>query len=459
MASVTKRGNTYTIRVSLGYDGRGRQLRQSMTWKPPEGMTEKQVKKELERQKVEFEQRCMQGQYMDGTVKLSDFFQRWFNDYAKKQLKARTAAEYLRLFSRIDEALGHLRLDKIQPRHLIMFYNNLAETGVRKDFKFKPRSDFAEHMNKNRLTVLKLAELADVSAATVGSCRKGLNVSAKTAEKITAALNGVNLFSPVDENKTLSSTSVAKYHTLLSSVLSTAVNWQIITSNPCDRVKPPKKQRREAEYMDDIQTAELIKCLNSEPLQYKTIITVLLYSGMRRGELCGLEWSDVDFKNSLISISRASLYLPGHGIFDDTPKNTTSARAMKMPPVVIELLRQHRKEQTEERLKLGDRWTDTGKIFTQHNGKPIHPDTVSAWFVKFLERHGLPHIPLHGLRHTNASLMIANGMNIRTVSKRLGHSNTSTTVNIYTHAIQSADERAAQILDIILTPKAVPGKE
>ena len=458
MASVTKRGNTYTIRVSVGYDGQGKQLRQSMTWKPPEGMTERQTQKELERLKVEFEQKCLQGQYMDGSVKLSAFFQSWFNDYAKKQLKARTAAEYLRLFSRIDEALGHLRLDKIQPRHLIIFYNNLAEAGVRKDVKFKPRSDFAEYMKKNRLTVSELSRLADVSAATVGSCRKGLNVSEQSAEKITAALNA-DLFSPVDENKTLSSTSISKYHTLLSSVFATAVNWQIITSNPCDRVKPPKKHRKEAESLDEFQTAELIKCLDSEPLQYKAMITLLLYSGMRRGELCGLEWSDIDFKNSLISISRASLYLSGRGVFDDTTKNESSKRVIKVPPVVVELLKLHRKEQKAERLKLGDLWTDSGKIFTQHNGKPIHPDTVSAWFVKFLERHGLPHIPLHGLRHTNASLMIANGMNVRTVSKRLGHSNTSTTVNIYTHAIQSADERAAQILDILLNPKTAQGKE
>ena len=224
-------------------------------------------------------------------------------------------------------------------------------------------------------------------------------------------------------------------------------------------MKPPKKHRKEAESLDELQTAELIKCLDTEPLQYKTMITLLLYSGMRRGELCGLEWSDIDFKNSVISISRASLYLSGRGVFDDTTKNESSKRVIKVPPVVVELLKLHRKEQKTERLKLGDRWTNSGKIFTQHNGKPIHPDTVSAWFVKFLERHGLPHIPLHGLRHTNASLMIANGTNVRTVSKRLGHSNTSTTVNIYTHAIQSADERAAQILDILLNPKTAQGKE
>src|SRR5699024_7626353 len=107
---------------------------------------------------------------------------------------------------------------------------------------------------------------------------------------------------------TLSAQTIRYYHMVLSSMLSTAVEWQLIPSNPCDRVKAPKIERKEAKYLDEVQAARLIKCLDNEPLQYKTMIMLFLYSGMRRGELCGLEWPDIDFDNHLVSITKSSLY-------------------------------------------------------------------------------------------------------------------------------------------------------
>lgn len=241
-------------------------------------------------------------------------------------------------------------------------------------------------------------------------------------------------------------------HRLLSSVLEKAVKWQVLLYNPCRRVEAPKIEKKEAAYLDEVQAQELLNCLQSEPLQYRAIITLLLYSGMRRGELCGLEWSDIDFKNNIIDISRTSLYLSDRGVFDDETKTETSKRVIKIPSVAMDLLKEHRLQQTKELFKLGDKWIKSNKVFTQWNGKPIHPDTLTGWFAKFVKKNNLPPIHLHSLRHTNATLLIASGADLRTVSKRLGHSNMTTTSNIYTHAIQSADERAAELLEDILQP-------
>ena len=122
------------------------------------------------------------------------------------------------------------------------------------------------------------------------------------------------------------------------------------------------------------------------------------------------------------------------------------------------MLRQYRAAQLEARLSVGDQWEDNDFVFTTWNGKALRPDTLTKWFRKFIDRNGLPPITLHGLRHTNATLLIAAGINLRTVSGRLGHSRAATTANIYAHAIQSADAAAADAIDDVLSPKPKKGR-
>ena len=197
----------------------------------------------------------------------------------------------------------------------------------------------------------------------------------------------------------------------------------------------------------------LIELLEYEPIQYRTAVILLIYSGMRRGELLGLEWNDFDFKKYIVSIARASQYLPKKGVFTTRTKTSSSARVIKLPVAAFNLLMELRVKQAEERIRLGDQWQETDRLFTMWNGTPMHPDTISSWFRDFIKRHPeLPQIHLHSLRHTNATLLIAAGTNVRTVSRRLGHSQTSTTMDIYSHAIQSADAAAAEVLGDLLDP-------
>lgn len=452
MATIRKRGNSYQIRVSCGYDAKGNQILKTMTYKPPAGMTAKKALKEAERQAALFEERCINGTVLDGNMKLSDFADKWFEDYAEKQLKAKTVALYKELMKRITPALGHIRIDRLQPLHLIEFYNNLAEDGMKINTKYKPVVDFKQHLKNIHMTQRELAELAGVSIKVVESCVKGVNISRVSAEKITSALHDMSLFEPVEANTSLSSKTIQHHHRLLSCMLNTAVEWQMIVSNPCDRVKAPKATRKEADYLDDKQAIELINCLNSAPLKYKAMIMLFIYSGMRRGELCGLNWTDIDFKNNLININKSSLYLPDRGIYEDTTKNKSSERVIRIPADVISLLAEYKREQLQLQLLMGDQWKGSGKVFTTQDGKPIHPDTVTGWFHKFTVANNLPDIHIHSLRHTNATLLIAGGTDLRTVAKRLGHANLSTTSNIYAHAIRIADEIASEKLSDILNP-------
>lgn len=455
MATIRKRGSNYQIRVSLGYDVTGKQIEKSTTWKPPIGMTEKQIKKELNRQAVLFEEKCLTGQFLDGNITFSDFTEKWFKEYAEKQLKARTLDCYREYIPRITKAIGHIKLYKLQPCHLIEFYNNLAEQGVRADIKYTACTDIKKLMNEKGFSQKSLAERANVAQRSVHSAANGGNVVKATADKIAAALGENDLFIPVNADKTLSGATVKAYHGLISSILTTAVQWQLIPSNPCHRVKPPQNEHKEAVILDDKQTKELILCLDKEPLKFKTAIMLILYTGLRRGELCGLNWSDIDFDNNIVLVNKSLLYTPSKGVYEDTPKTKRSSRAVQIPSDMTELLKQYHKEQLKQKLLLGDLWQNTDRVFTNDIGGNVSPCFFSTQFKKFLKRHNLPDIHIHTLRHISATLLIANGVDIATVSNRLGHSDKSTTLNIYTHAIKAADEKAAEKLQDIFKTAAI----
>lgn len=451
MATITKRKNSYLIRVSCGYDINGKQIVHSMTWRPDAEMTQRQIDKELQRQAVLFEDKCRSGQYLDGRIKFADFAEIWLKDYGEKQLKATTVDRYTRQLERINQAIGHIQLGKLQPVHLMRFYDNLEEENIRQDIPYIATVDLKQLIHHAGMNRKEFAKLCGVSTNTVTLAYTGKNIQKKSAQKLAAGLNQKlsDIFQPSTEITTLSPNSIRGYHRVISSLLSTAVQWQLIPSNPCQRVRPPKVEKQESRYLDETEALKLLECLSNEPLQYRAMITMLIYSGMRRGEVCGLKWSDIDFEKQLINIQRELMYLKRHGVYEDTPKTQGSRRIIKIANEPLHLLKIHKMEQNLNRLKCGDQWHDNGYIFPRWNGEPMQPDTLSKWFRRFIQKYDLPPICLHSLRHTNASLLIANGVNITTVSKRLGHSDTSVTASVYAHAIKSADEAAADTLQNI----------
>lgn len=357
----------------------------SMTWRPQPGMSDKQITKELERQKVLFEEKVKAGHHMDGNIKFKDFAEKWFEDYGKEHLRDRTYYRYKELAERTYTAIGHIRLDRLQPHHLLEFYRQLSEPGV--------------------------------------NMRTGGGLSPKT---------------------------IKHYHTFVSSVMDRAVKWQLIQDNPCKRVDAPKVEAHEIDCLDETEAAQFMRCLQDEPVETQVIFSLLILTGMRRGELLGLEWTDIDFDNCTITIRRTSQYAAGRGIYTDTTKTDKSKRTITIPVELAALLRQFRAWQGERRLRLGDvwctDWAEHPRLFCQWDGKPMHPNTPYQMLQKFLDRHGIRRVSLHSLRHTNATLLIGSGADVRTVSSRLGHSQTSTTLNIYAHQLQSADKAASEAL-------------
>lgn len=453
MATITKRNNSYLITVSCGYDVTGRQIRKTMTYKPDGSMTAKQLEKEVQRQAVLFEEECAKGNVLRGNVKLADFIELFFANYAEPTLKKKTVVGYRGLVPVVNQALGHLRIDRIQPHHLNEFYRQLSTIGSRRQDVYVPQKDFKALLSERKTSVAKAARDCGVKENTLRGAVGGNPVYKPTAQALCDYL-GLELgkaFKKEVRSKPLSAETVKHYHRFLSSVFSAAVMWEMLVSNPCARATLPKAERKKPRYLDEEQAAQLLELLEQEDMQHKTIIKLFMYLGLRREELCGLEWKDVNFENGVIEIERASVYIPKEGVLTDTTKNTSSQRFIKAPTAAMQMLRDYRAWQNERRERVGDRWEEHDKLFTNDFGEPIHPDTITGWFGRFIKRNGLPDISIHSLRHTNATLLINSGIPITTISARLGHANPSTTTKIYTHAIQSADAAAADALDNIFT--------
>jgi len=456
MATITERpradGRTsFFIQASDGLAIDGKRKRPSLTWTPEPGWSDKRIQKELQIQVVRFEDAVNAGTSQDGNMKFQAFAEKWIAEYANKKLKKKTVMEYKKRLPLVYQAIGHKRLKDIKTGHLNSFYVSLEEPAARSDGRCKIKIDILPIMKEQRMTRVALAERAGLSIGVIKSTLKKNCISKKSATAISKALDKrlLDLFTMEEPDKTLSAGTIHTYHRLVSSVFSKAVKWGYIAFNPATNAELPCKDKKEAAFLDDKDVRRLLTLLRNEPIKWRIMVILDVLSGLRRGELLGLRWCDVDFNNEVITVVQTSAYVQGLGVIDDTVKTEKSERTMKLSRLAFSLLLDYKDWQDGQRDKCGDLWKENGgRVFTGDFGGLIHPDSLTKWFKKFIRKHDFPDdIHLHSLRHTAASLMIADGINIVTVSRRLGHAQVSTTSDIYAHMIRAADEKAAAVAD------------
>lgn len=466
MAQIVKRKNkngstSYLFRVSTGYDRNGKQVTTSRTFTPPRTLTGRKLEKEVRRRADEFEQEVHNGLALDADMKLDDLIDRWFSEYIDKKCKPKTGVEYRYLRPRISAALGHMRVSQIRPSHLMAFYSSLEEAGARRDSVYLATPALLKELPRGKRQ--KTAKAAGVGGRTMTCVCNGTPVSRASAEKVARAA-GV-IFSKAfteqaKEGGKLNGNTVQHYHRMLSSVFTKAVQWGIVEDNPVKRAEPPKGEAVEVSYLEEADAARLLAALHDVPPQYSAMVQLGLFTGMRRGEICGLRWSDIDFNASTISVNRTVEYIPHEGLIFTAPKTKASNRTFKVGANCMDMLREYQLYQKAERLRVGSMWARTvqvenGKtvqndlLFTSWDGTPFDLERLTTWFPHFLREHDLPAVHFHSLRHTYASLMIAAHVPITTVSGRLGHAQTSTTTDIYAGFIRTADAAASDAMEIV----------
>jgi len=461
MASIQKierqYGISYKITVTHGRDATGKQKRSSITYVPEPGMTQKQIDREVQKRALDFERKITQGYVIDNKQTFGKYAEYVIDLKERNGAKHRTIVRYRDLMKRINQAIGHLKLTEIRPQHLNAFYKNLSEEGIRASGSTAlAKVDLPALLKEKGVTRATVAAAANVAPMTVTAACQGKKISLAKAEAIAKALNKKTeqIFTVEKDTTPLSDKTITEYHRLISTILHQAEKEMLVPYNAASKATPPKLRKKEVNYFQVEEIERIRDALELEPIKWRVATHLLLITGCRRGEIMGLKWSKVDFFNNQIRIDSALLYSRSKGVYEDTTK-TSTARYIALPEETMALLKEYSAWYQELQKANGDRWQNTGYLFVQDNGTPMHPDSLTGWLNKFSERHNLPHINPHAFRHTMTSILISKGMDIVSVSKRLGHAKVSTTTDIYSHLIMEADREAGDCLaDVILRKKS-----
>jgi len=240
----------------------------------------------------------------------------------------------------------------------------------------------------------------------------------------------------------LSHTTVIHAHRLLSKILSDALKWGLIARNVAQAVEPPSPVRKEMSTLDREEVQRLLA--EVEGTEWYALYHLAIFTGLRRSELLGLRWGDVDLEHQTLRVVQTLHELYDGRVVIEQPKTAKSRRSVALTPASVEVLRAHRAQPSAfgaERL-----------VFCQFDGTPLHPDYVTSHLIRTAARVGY-RIRLHDLRHTHASALLAEGVHPKIVQERLGHSTIAITLDTYSHVAPGLQEAAARKFDHWLAPR------
>ena len=383
MSSVRKKTNKsgqdyYEITVRRGRS----QSRLYSRWYPPEGWSQRAIERELTKVAAEFERKCKAGEIVSRAE--------------QRQREAQEAAEAAKI-----QTVKQYGERVFMPSKTVTMSEN-------------SRASFQSALDTWIYPAIGEKKMPDVSSADLSSLL--LSIQAQGRAHATAI----------------------KIYTVLHTMFKMAYLSDMIQRNPMDKVSRPvprKDEIRETEAqsltVEELQA--VLDALNEEPLKWRVLVYVLIDTGIRRGECCGLKWEDVDLEAQVITIRRNLCYIPARGVYVDTPKSGR-IREVDIGPETTALLRSLKEQSAGE------------FVFTQEGSPaPMHPQSPTRYLKKLSARCGVPDLHPHKLRHTFASIAITAGADVASVSEALGHSDKAVTLRMYTHADTESRKRASQI--------------
>ena len=415
MGTVEKRGkSSWRIATQVKVGGQWQWVRFTLHLDPelPEGAQRKAAEKELKILEARLATEVSEDDYT-----LRTWSEAWLTKHLGPDASPVTVSSYRYLLnSRILPALGDRRLDELTPAILSDWLYGLRHD-ARKSTR-RPESELSRPRTPAEEKALARAK------------HVGTPLSAKTLQL---------------------------YYGCMKTMLAAAVRLGILEHNPMERVQRPKRRKHRPPILsreDAVHLLELIRTDAPQPLRLAVLLAMLC--GLRLGEVCALTWFDVDFKAGTLNISRALKYTPETGAFLAAPKTEAGTRVVTLPASMVDILREAMWDDVAEEADDPEAWRGDNRRWIVHSrhGAPVCKDTPSKWFRAFADAHGYTGITFHDLRHAHASLLVASQIDVAAIAARMGHSDPSITLSVYTHALPQRDRAAAEALDHLLTAAA-----
>jgi integrase len=300
---------------------------------------------------------------------------------------------------------------------------------------------------RSRIDQWEAAE--DISARTAQRYREltenqiAPHIGAKPVQKLTRL--DVEGWHTILRNAGLTARTIGHAHRVLGKALRDAEKDSLVTKNVCRIQSAPKVAVAEAPVVEDVPA--FIRAIRASERFYVPAM-IALFAGMRISEVLALRWNRVDLDSGIIQVRESLEQTVAHGVRFKAPKSKAGKRDIAMPDILIEVLREYRKATMELRMQLGaGRLPDDALLFSDVEGNPLSPNRTSSRFGEFADEIGMPEITFHALRHTHASQLIASGVDIVTISKRLGHAKPDITLRVYAHRFKDSDTKAAAAIN------------
>ncbi len=461
MATISKKQNknglVFKIQVKIKDKGSGKIITKTTTFKPPEGLNSTQMLRQATVYADEYEMQ-IKGLSNGLNRQLEISPETTFKEYAEKWIESGMQDKSLSYYANniyakrlFDEYIGGYKLKELNPVVIQNFYN-ILDRREKITHKITAKATLASTMKAKGVRYTDLRYTHKIATTSLNLMLRGGSIGIDNAERIAKAL-GVQVKSIFNIETTVEKyafETINKVKRTVRAILAQAKKQRLIVDNwaSADYINFPKRPTKTIEFLNDEQSKQFYATVSKlDDIRIRTALTLLLFTGVRRGELCGLEWQDVDLENKTLKIRQSVVAVTGFGAVTKEPKTATSKRTLSISNLLVECLAEYKAWYDKMSVDLGDAWVHSDRLLVQWNGSPLNPGTVGHWLDKALEQAGLQHVKVHSLRHTCITLQIAAGVPLVTVANRAGHARTSTTTDIYSHLLKSSDRQAADALD------------
>ena len=356
-------------------------------------------------------------------------------------------------FKLFREYFGNIKLEQMSP---VLIQNFMDYVCARKivNKRAKMKKNIQEYLRSHRIHITDLVKMTGQPDTTYQAAQRGARITVEGAEKLCKGL-GLKYneyFDTITTERPYAKETLVKHKRVLSVILATAKRQRLVEHNfaSSEYILPVTGTKNEVRILNDKEAKIFLEELyKDENIRRKTALMIALFMGLRRGELSALAWKDIDFENKTMKISRSLLDTTKFGKIFKEPKTENSKRVMTIPDKLMTQLIEFKSWWDERKRLFGDVWKDAWLLFTNDDGDVTSPGTHIVWLHKILARAGLPKVTLHSIRHTNITLQLIAGVDIKTVSVRAGHAKASTTRDFYSHFIKNSDIRASETINKI----------